>query len=222
MMAKKTAKQVVAEGSEKVKGMTVADLVRFGKESGFDSRAGFASYKKALLEVAGVNFDELNATRRQIKAEELKGNCNHRVTFFSDAKASHDRFAICGADREVVWYGRFFDNDRDYNGEQSTGEMAAAKKAVWLASKVAEAIGESAIMLTLIVDAEWLCWANSTNPKVGGKSKALREAAQRLNVDLTVQHINGTSNPADSWTTGRGFKKWSDNDLVALAEPIKN
>lgn len=221
-MAKKTAKQVVAEATVRVKGMTVAELVNFGKESGFDSRAGFASYKKALLEVAGVDFNSLNAARREAKAEELETACNHRVTLFSDAKASHDRFAICGSDREVVWYGKFFDNDRDYNGEQSTGEMAAAKKAVWLASKIAEALGERAVALTLIVDAEWLCWANGTNPKVGGKAKALREAAQRLNVALTVQHINGTSNPADSWTTSRGFKKWSDNDLAALAEPINN
>ena len=221
-MAKKTAKQIVKEAGDSLKPMTVAELVRFGKESGFDSRAGFASYKKALLSEAGIDFNSLNAERRTEKAKNLTAACKHQITLYTDAKAKFDRFAICDCNGEVVWYGRFFDNDRDYNGEQSSGEMAAAKKAVWLALKVAEALGESAIALNLKVDAEWLTWANGTDPKVGGKAKALREAAQRLNVALTVEHIPGTTNPADAWTIKSGYKKWSDNNLADLAIELNN
>lgn len=220
-MAKKTAKQIVSESIELLKPMSVAELVKFGKESGFDSRAGFASYKKALLSEVGINFDSLNAERREQKAADLESSCNYCVTLYSDAKASHSRFAVCDCQSEVLWYGRFFEDDRDFNGEQSSGEMASAKKAVWLASKIAQAVGENSISLNLYVDAEWLTWANGTNPKVGGKAKALREQALRLNVALTVIHIPGESNPADRWTTASGFKKWSDNNLAALAEKIQ-
>ena len=38
------------------------------------------------------------------------------------------------------------------------------KKAVWLASKVKETRGLSAIKLALKVDAEWLCYANAARP----------------------------------------------------------
>ena len=209
---KKSSKEIVAENVESLRKMTVAELVQFGKSNGFDSRAGFAAYKRALS-ASGINFDALNAARREAKAEALETACKHSLTFYSDAKASAGRFAICAKSGEVVWYGRFFDGE---GSEQSQAEMEAAKKAVWLASKVAESLGEAAIALTLKVDAEWLCWANGTDPKVGGKAKALRETAQYLNVALTVEHIAGESNPADRWTTERGFKKWSDNNLAAL------
>jgi len=144
------------------------------------------------------------------------------LTLYSDANASHSRFAICDRDGKPLWYGRFFDNDREFDGEQSSGEMAAAKKAVWLAGKIKEAIGADSLRLTLMVDAEWLCWANEAlkpdwNGKTGGKAKFLAFAAKKAGVDLDVQHVRGVDNPADPWTTAAGFKKWSDNDLAALA-----
>jgi hypothetical protein len=213
-MKKQTAKQVVEEKKEELQKKTVAELVQFGKESGFDSRAGFSSYKRALRDVAGIDFDALNAARREEKAQNLAATCKYHVKLYSDAKASYGRFAICDGNGEVVWYGRFFDGE---GSEQSEAEMEAAKKAVWLASKIAEALNEKAIVLTLYVDAEWLTWANGTDPKVGGKARTLRESALKHNVSLDVVHVAGAENPADKWTTEKGFKKWSDNNLPALA-----
>ena len=141
------------------------------------------------------------------------------VVLYSDAKAKYDRFGITDADGKPVWYGRFFDNDRDYNGEQSSGEMAAAKKAVWLASKIAEKIGE-AVRLRLRVDAQWLCYANGYTgayKESGGKALQLAEAAQRLGVDLIVEWVPGKENPADDYTICKGFQKWQDADLESLA-----
>lgn len=137
-----------------------------------------------------------------------------QLILYSDAKAKTERFAICDHAGNPVWYGRFFDNDYDFNGEQSSGELSAAKKAVFLASKVQEEINEP-LKLTLYVDAQWLCWANADNGK-GGKAKKLRSAAKRLGVEMEVVHISGKSNPADQYTICKGFKKWQDNVLSEL------
>ena len=140
------------------------------------------------------------------------------LVFYSDAKASRDRFGITDRAGDPVWHGRFFDDDRDYDGEQSSGEMAAAKKAVWLAGKIAGAAGET-VALTLFVDAEWLLWANayfSPGKKVGGKARALAEAAVRAGIHLRVEHVAGADNPADAYTVCHGYQKYDVAGGVAL------
>jgi hypothetical protein len=138
------------------------------------------------------------------------------LTLISDAKARTKRFAICSGDGKPVWYGRFL--DCEFNGEQSSSEMAVAKKAVWLASKIKLMIGSPVIRLTLKVDAQWLTWANevANGGRRGGKARALGEYAQKMNVILNVVHIRGTSNPADQYTVGSGLKKWQGNNWNAL------
>jgi hypothetical protein len=218
---KMTAAQFVSSHIEKLKTATVGELTAIGKSSGFDSRAGFSSYKRALA-AAGIDYDTMLADRRQEKIDAAEDSVTHEVELFTDAKASAQRFGIADSAGEPLWYGRFFDDDRDFNGEQSSGELAAAKKAVWLASKVAAAVSGK-VRLLLNVDADWLTWANSDNPKVGGKAQELRRAADRLGVVLSVRHVAGTSNPADVLTTRSGYQKYQDYrpGLTALATPIE-
>jgi hypothetical protein len=189
-------------------GMDYAQLRNYGQVH-FNSAPGFSKFKKALLEV-GLDFDAMKeATRPKLTA-------THALTLFSDAKAKNDRFGITDKDGNPVWYGKFFDSDLDYNGEQSSGEMAAAKKAVWLASQVAKAVGGT-VKLKLMVDAEWLTWANSTDGR-GGKAKRLKETADKLCVILSVEHIPGKTNPADYYTVCTGFQSYKEVDLASLVE----
>jgi len=215
---KKTAKQIVAEQIDALRPLDVAGLTAAGKAAGFDSRSGFAAWKKALA-AAGVDYNAMRNERRAEKKTDRESAVTHEVTLYSDAKARTGRFAICDAAGRAVWYGRFFASDRDFNGEQSTGEMAAAKKAVWLAGKIAEAVG-GRVRLTLRVDAQWLLWANVTDPKRGGKAKELRRAAERADVVLAVEYVAGVDNPADAWTVCRSFQRWQDSHLPSLATPI--
>lgn len=67
-----------------------------------------------------------------------------------------------------------------------------------------------AIKLKLNVDANWLC-------TLSGKAKVLAWDARRFNIELEMNWIEGTSNPADKWTVENSFKRWRDNDLAALA-----
>jgi hypothetical protein len=198
------------------------ELFAWSRAHGLDSRAGFSAFKKALLEI-GVDYDALRSAKRAERQAETEAKASAHLILITDAKAKHDRFAVCNAKGEPVWFGRFFEDDRDYNGEQSSGEMAAAKKAVWLASKVKAFIGADAIKLTLKVDAEWLTWANAVfdpaaDSRAGGKARSLGEMAQKLGILLHVEHIAGVDNPADQYTVCSGFKRWQDTDLSSLVE----
>jgi hypothetical protein len=48
-----------------------------------------------------------------------------------------------------------------FEREGSGYRPGPSRKAVWLAAKVKETLGLSAIKLALKVDAEWLCYANA-------------------------------------------------------------
>ena len=147
-------------------------------------------------------------------AEDLQKSIKYSLTLYCDAKASAGRYGICDKDGNVVWHGRFFEEDDA--GEQSRAELSAAKKAVWFASKVKESLEQNALMLNLFVDAEWLTYQDHG----GQKGYVLTQIARKYNIKLNVSWIPGVENPADEWTTASGFKKWSDNDLTKLAEPI--
>lgn len=212
-MKKVSIKSQVVNAIETLRPMGHGELFAWAKENGMNTRAGFSAFKRALLE-NGINYDELRADHKAAKADALSASITHEVTLFSDAKASCDRFAICEADGEPVWYGRFFDDDRDgYNGEQSSGELSAALKAIWLASKIKEAAGLPAIRLHLIVDANWLC-------TLSGKASALAKAATRHNIELEMEWIKGTENPADQWTVSKGFQRWNECPLAAFAKEV--
>jgi hypothetical protein len=212
---KPTAKQQVAANLESLRTMNHGQLWQWSRTHGMDSRSGFTAFKKALL-AHDIDYDTLRDGYRKTKAETLTAACTHEITLYSDAKASHSRFAICNGAGGVVWYGRFFDNDRDgFNGEQSAGELSAALKALWFARQCANAANQQAVKLTLIVDASWLC-------TLSGKAAILASTARGMNLDLHMQWIRGTENPADKWTTSTGFKKWNDNNLAALVAPLES
>jgi hypothetical protein len=223
MTKKPTAAEFVSANLAKIQELAAAgdlDGLRITGRfmGGFASASGFSAYKRALL-AAGVDYDAIREGRFEAKAAEAAAAAGETsVTFYTDAKARTDRYAVCDRQGAPVWFGKFFSDDRTYNGEQSSGELAAALKAVWLAAQVAKAAGKSAINLTLRVDAEWLTWANevAAGGAGGGKARALGEQARRLGVLLTVEHIPGSKNPADAYTTCSGFRSYKDTDLASL------
>ena len=201
---------------------THRELFEWARANGIDNAPGFASFKKALL-AAGIDYNAIREGVREERKAAREAAITHVVTLYSDAKAKNDRFGITDSAGNPVWFGRFFADDQEYNGEQSSGEMAAAQKAVWLASKIKEAVGADMIRLNLFVDAQWLCYANAVTAgeSGGGKARPLGYLAQKLGIVLDVQWVPGTKNPADAFTICDGYKKWSDNDLAVLAVPVE-
>ena len=213
--AKKTIKDIVVDNSELLKGMkTHTDLRNWAIKQGFDNRSAFPKFKTALNEI-GLDYDGIKTGINKSSTEKLENEITHSVTMYCDAKASAGRFGITDEDGNVLWHGRFFEDDDAE--EQSRAELSAAKKAVWLASKVKESIGAKAIEFNLIIDAQWLTYQTHG----GQKGYALTVLARKYNIKLNVQWIPGKDNPADEWTIANGYKKWQDNDLKALAIPIE-
>lgn len=215
-MKKLTTKEKVNENIEVLKGMSHGELFKWARSNQINSAQGFSTFKKALLE-HDIDYDRMRLEKRINKHEIMKEAATATVILYSDAKAKNGRFGICNKNGDPVWYGMFFNTD-DFNGEQSCGEMIAAKKAVWLASKVKESLKMTAINLHLKVDAEWLVGANQTHvhDKSGGKARDLGTYAEKLGVVLHVEHIPGEQNPADKYTTCTGVKHRYENDLSSL------
>ncbi len=214
---KPTAKAWVAENIELCRNASRAELFRAVKAAGYDSASGFSYFKKALLAATGRDWDAERETAAADKAASLAAKVEGKITLYTDAKASASRFAICKADKKPVWHGAFFRNDAVFTGEQSTGEMSAALKAVWLAGQAREAVGMGGILLILRTDAQWLC-------TLSGKAKKLADAAAAAGVMLRMEWIPGHTNPADAYTlpTRRGeWLSWKDTPLGGLVVPLE-
>jgi hypothetical protein len=213
--AKKTIAEIVKDAEVELKAMkSHTELRNWAIGKNMDNRAAFPKFKLALNEI-GLDYDDIKKGIFSGQKEELENKINYSVTLYVDAKSSAYKFGITDKDGEVLWYGRFFDDDDA--GEQSRAELAAAKKAVWLASKIKEACNQQAIKLLLYVDAQWLTYQDHG----GQKGYALTLLARKHNIDLDVRWIRGVDNPADKWTTASGYKKWQDNKLTSLVEPIE-
>lgn len=204
-MAKKTIKKRVEESAADLRGMDRAQLRQWAILHGLDTSSGFTRFKAALRELKILDWE----ADRADQARNVSPNATHRVTLFSDARHSHDRFAITDRSGKPLWFGRFFETVEN----QAMAELEAAKKSIWLSGQIREAIGAAVIRLDLKVDAKWLTTRR-------GKAAVLNSLAGRAAVDLRIQWIPGVSNPADPFTVGAGYKKWSDNDLAALGEEI--
>ena len=208
---------VDARQAEALACKTPAELKAFIESIGCGTKQRWNRAVAAIIEIGGPDYYALRGETRAATANQLRRTVTHAVELFVDAKARCERFAICDAAGEVAWFGRFFEDDQSFSygdrNEQSACECAAARKAIWFASKIKEAIGATALRLNLKVDAQWLCTG-------GGKAAILQSDARRFNIELNVEWISGTSNPADKWTVATGFKKWSDNRLERFAMPV--
>lgn len=208
-----TIAQFVAEHIDVLKAMpTHRELAEWADDHELMTQQRFPRFKKALLE-HGIDYSAMRSGVHQQNRE----SATHEITLYSDAKASKLRFGVCDQAGEPVWHGRDFDE----HGEQSAAEMAAAKKAVWLAAKVRERAALNVIKLNLNVDAQWLVYANGNDG--GGKAAALRSAANKQGVVLNVQWIPGAQNPADEYTVCGGYQKWQDGiDSIEVTEIAAN
>lgn len=217
---KKTIKDIVLENKDRCMACgTPQELYQLAIELGFNSRAAFPRYKAALKDICDIDYDQVKQIRNEQRAESLAQSVTHETTLFVDAKARCQRFAICRESGDVVWFGIFFDDDQSFSygdrNEQSACECAAARKAIWFASKIKEAVQAQALRLNLKVDAQWLC-------TLTGKAAILASDARRFNIELHLEWIPGTTNPADRWTTASGFRKWNDGPLGELATPVES
>jgi len=212
-----TAKKWVDEHIDELVGKSAKELLDVAKEAGFWSKTKFPAFKRALLK-HGIDYDsERDSAYREKLLEKknvLKEKCKYQVEFFVGASWTRQRFAIT-LEKEPIWFGRFF--EKVYS--QAEADTETVRKAIWLANKVAESLGEEAIRLVLTTNAGWVYWANDEDGR-GGKAHQLFLSALHKGVFLEVRHISKEENPVHKWIAEKGYKKWSDNDLSSLAEQL--
>lgn len=212
---KQTTKQIIEAHKDRLTACQApAEIKAIFNEIGVATKQRWNKAVAALIELGGPDYYALRGETRAASMEALRESVTHECTLFVDAKARCQRFAVCDESGKALWFGIFFEDDQSFSygdrNEQSACECAAARKAIWLASKIKEAVGATALRLNLKVDAQWLCTG-------AGKAAILQSDARRFNIELNLEWIRGTSNPADEWTTASGYRKWSDNDLASLA-----
>jgi hypothetical protein len=213
-----TVKEIVQANHEAALACKTPEEIRaFIERIGCATQHRWKKAVEAIFAIGGVDYYQAKAERQKSEEDRLTQEVTHEMTLYSDAAAAFQRYAICGAERQPLWYGRFFEDDCSFSfgssAEQSACECAAARKAIWFASKVKEAVGAKAIRLKLLVDAQWLV-------SLSGKASILASDAQRFGVVLEMEWIPGVQNPADRYSRCRGFKRWDEQSLASLAHPV--
>ena len=170
----------------------------------------FSQFKRRLFDI-GIDYDKL----KELVSSKLEAEISHELTLYCSANPTYDKFGITNHLGDVLWYGRFFDQDNSKS--QADADLSAATKAIWLASKIkASNPLISKLRLNLFVDALWLTF------QMHDKQKAyiLSQLARKYNLVLKMDYVDKEKNLASRWSAEMGFKKWSDNVLLDLPEPV--
>ncbi|APT84236.1 hypothetical protein [Corynebacterium aquilae] len=203
---------IIAEHKTTLKAAEDHEVLKtFAKEQGWDNGPDFGKFKHSLKRI-GVNYDQLReetfAARDAEKAEALADIADDAPTVYLWAAAVEQddkaAFAIVSEDRDAIWYGNFFDDDRiRVAGDVITAEQSVADKAVWLASKALAAAGEETGRLEL----------TTTCPHLDEDQLAAAGARLGVVVDVVVDQEDDR---AVVMAGEPGYKRWQDNDLEEL------
>ena len=203
---------IVAENAEDLKELTShGDLFRWAKDNDLATKTKFPKFKSELRKQIGHDYDELRAIAKesyeqdiQQKAQELneKAEQGPRLVLNTAGDAEVGTYAVC-AGESVLWYGDFFEDDKDYEeGDQTSADVSAMKKAVWLATKIKEAAEAETLMLELHV--------------VNHEVPVPTSACVKAGLGLDFQIIDGV--PANEWCRENGYKSWRQVSLPELVQ----
>jgi len=157
----------------------------------------------AELEIEGTVKDHFvnklgERTTALLRVKIIAGNLltpKAALILFCDGKSSAQRIAVCDANGDPLFAGKFYGNAA--SGDNTDHELAAALKALDIANTAREAAGHDCIALELRFDAQWMAG-------MVGKAAPLRKFARAHGLKVTMTHISGETNPADAWTTAGG------------------
>ncbi|MHA4855157.1 hypothetical protein L1080_037485 [Rhodococcus sp. MSC1_016] len=190
---------------------TMADhlaLRQWATDNGLATKALFPKFKTVLLKRCDIDYGALREQAHEAEREQLSeaAAAAPTVELYAAGDDEAGTFAVCGPEGAVAWYGEFFDDDKTYTaGDQTSADLSAARKAVFLAGKTREELDVDAINLTLHV----------LNHEVGPHNLSL--AATRVRVVVTVEIDN--ESPALEWCRENGYKNWREQNLNHLVAP---
>jgi hypothetical protein len=132
----KTTKEMIEENRERVLALkTATEAKTFITEIGCATKQRWNKAVQAIIDIGGLDYYAARGEDRAASVDALRQSVTHEVALFVDAKARCQRFAICDADGDAVWFGIFYEDDQSFSygdrNEQSACECAAARKAIW-------------------------------------------------------------------------------------------
>lgn len=203
---------ILAEHKTILKEATTHETLKeFAAEHGFNNQSDFGKFKHSLKKL-GVNYDELRAATfaaRDEQQAQLLDSLDDDAPWLALWVAAHDEdgkaaFAIVSDDRDALWYGNFFDDDRIWvKGNLVSAEQSVADKAVFLASKALKQAGHELGRVEI----------TTTCPDLD--TTALKSSGARLGVAVELI-VDDDDDRALVMAKEPGFKKWQDNDLASL------
>ena len=203
---------LVEENAEELGAMTThSELYAWAKEQELATKSKFPKFKTEIRKQLDLDYDELRAEAKKRYEEELEAKAEAlnaeskdgpRVVLNAAGDAEVNSFAVCKGEK-VLWYGTFHPDDKHYDGEQTTADVEAMKKAVWLATKIKEAAKVETLMLELHV-------CNHEVPKPTG-------ACVKAGLGLEF-HLNDQGVPAVDWCRENGFLGWREVALPPLVD----
>lgn len=194
-------------------------------------RHGLDQYNTRSACTRGLNA--IGIDHAALMAEKLETEPNHALFLYSAASVDPNHFAICSHKGPSVWYARMARQYGDHHGNQDEADLIAAKKTVWLATQVEDAIG-APVALVSISSAEWIIpgkyfFGPPDDLEMGLAPFLLNRHlcdihhhARRLAVFLHMEYVPERENPAIPYTLIRGSEDWRDADLRALAVPLED
>lgn len=202
--------RVVADGRDELATLTTArDLYQWAKDHDVDGKMRFGKFKTILKKHTGQNFDEIREEGRKQRAAALAAAAADApsVSLLAAGAVAPEgeagAYAICTADGDTVWRGDFYDDDRHFDGTETSAHVSAAHKAVWLAGKARAEKDLEALRLIVTV----------SDHHVSAAELAAEGARYRVVVELVVCD---TATAADESVDEPGFVSWRGTNLAGL------
>ena len=210
--------EIIAANKAELKGATSHEPIKaFAEREGLMNKGDFPKFKHSLRKI-GVQYDVLRDSAMQARNDELDARADDiardaagapSVTLWTAAVEGDDgtgAFAVVDGHDDVVWYGRFFDDDRTRTvGDLVSAEQSAAEKGVWIAGK---ALGQAGFPIGRVR-------LHTTCHELD--EDAPRSAGVRAGVAVSVI-VDPDDLRAVAMAEAPGFQRWQDFDLVGLVD----
>ncbi|GAB93459.1 hypothetical protein [Gordonia rhizosphera] len=203
-----TARDAVRDNATELSAMTShLDLLEWAKAHGIDTGSLFAKFKAELRKQLHIDYDAVRQRTCDARWEQMRQHARSvaQIVLYAAGDGEVASFAVCSADGEDPWYGDFHDNDNVAADDQDAADIAAARKAIYLAGQARTLAQLDVIGLRLVV----------SNHRV--TTDTVQRDCLRHDVFVSIDVVDDDEdNPALQVCRLPGFRGWRDVSLTDL------
>lgn len=203
-----TARNTVRDNaSELAELSTHTELYQWAKDQKLATKSLFPKFKTELRKQLKIDYDQIKADTLAAREQQLLAAAAEapRITLWTAGDVEVDSFAVCNTEGGDPWYGDL--HERDNVDDQDSADLAAARKAIYLAGQARAENELECVGLTVLT-----CNHHVT-------VEDLRVDMLRSRVAVTVEVVDDAAqNPALELCRTPGYRGWREvslNDLLA-------